>query len=362
MARQFRVFAVSLLLACLFAFPAHATWSGTDSNNLSQIRNYTYYLQAYLPTISSNVGTIQSFVSSISNNLISYLDPSRYGSFSYQNLSKLDSITSLLKSISNTLGANSTIYPDNTAIYSFDDRYFFSSSSNDTYPGFIGFSNTQYIGFLQLPSAPLFGYLPPGDYTLVFNTSGPEIIQFGFETNGQNNESGYSKLYIDDFTDYGYVSGGKIRRFRCDFTVSDPDGLSFGSCTGVLSSVSSGYASGYIFQRADAAAILNDQVGADVDSHDQQLQQGVDQMEELENTAFGNLDTSIGSLDFSGSALGQIVSGFAFIRAVFSAVYSSSPYISVLINLSCMLGVLALFLRVQPRFSRWEREHRDRTS
>lgn len=362
MARQFKVFVVSLLLACIFVFPANAEWSGTDSNNLSQIRNYTYYLQNYLPTISSNVGSIQSFVSSISNNLISYLDPSRYGSFSYQNLSKLDSITSLLKGISNTLGADSTIYPDNTALYSFDDRYFYSASSSTTYPGFVSFTNTRYITFVQLPSVPLFGYLPPGDYTLVFNTSGAEIIQFGMETVGSNNKPGYSYLYLNDFTDYGYVSGGNIRRFRCDFTVSDPDGLSFGSCTGVLSSASSGYASGYIFQRADATAILNDQVGVDVDSHDQQLQQGVDKMEDLENTAFDNLDTSIGSLDFSGSALGQVVSGFTFIRAVFSAVYSSSPYISVLINLSCMLGVLALFLRVQPRFSRWEREHRDRTS
>lgn len=105
-----------------------------------------------------------------------------------------------------------------------------------------------------------------------------------------------------------------------------------------------------------------DKVGSSVSDKTSSVNSGVNQLEGLEDQVFGSLDTSIGSIDFSGSALGQVVSGFNFIRAVFSAVYSSSPYISVLINLSCMFGVLALFLRVQPRFSRWEREHRDRSN
>lgn len=360
MARQFKVFAVSLLLACLFAFPVYADFTVNDSNTLNNIKVNVQTAVNNQVALENRLIDIHSRLVTISNNLDANFASLLTDTTNLQ--SQLASIQSQLASILSYLVPESTIYPDNNAIYSFDDRYFHSTLSSDDYPGFIGFTNTKYITFVQLPSVPLFGYLPPGDYTLVFNTSGAEILQFGMETNGAHNESGYSYLYLNDFTDYGYVSGGVVRRFRCDFTVSDPDGLSFGSCTGVLDSVQSGFASGYIFSRADATAVLNDQVGPDIDSHGQKLEQGVDQMEDLENTAFGNLDTSIGSLDFSGSALGQVVSGFTFIRAVFSAVYSSSPYISVLINLSCMLGVLALFLRVQPRFSRWEREHRDRTS
>ena len=317
MARQLRVFAVSLLLACLFALPVYADFTVNDSNTLNNIKTNIQTAVNNQVALENRLINIHSRLVAISNNL-----DANFSSL----LTDTTNLQSQLASILSYLDAQSTIYPDNTAIYCFDDRYFYTSATNDNYPGFIRYEKTQYINFINLPSAPLYGYLEPGDYTLVFNTSGAVVKQFAFGTNGQNNENGYSQLFLDDFTDFGYVSGGSIRRFRCDFTVSNPDGLSFGICYAFLSSSSSGYASGYIFKRADATAVLNDVLSPSIDSHGQQLENGVDQMEDLENTAFGSLDTSIGSLDFSGSALGQVVSGFTFIRAVFSAVYSSSPY------------------------------------
>ena len=183
MARQFRGFAVSLLLACLFAFPVNAEWSGNDSNNLSNIRIYTSYLQTYLPTISSNIGSIQSFVSSISNNLISYFDPSRYGSFSYQNLAKLDTISSKIESLLNVLGASSYKVDDRDAVYSFDSRYCLTTQESTTYPGmilgsgdYIHFNPTQYPYYVY--------FLPAGRYVLELSvTSSAPLAWFGFETN-----------------------------------------------------------------------------------------------------------------------------------------------------------------------------------
>lgn len=359
MARQLEVLAVSLLLACLFAFPARAEWSGSDSNNLSMIRNYTSNLQTYLPSISSSTGSISASINSLLNqftmidgvtsllrDIRNYLNISWSGGFASRIVGTLDSIASIL-------GASSYKVDDRNAVYAFDTRYFYTSQESASYEGMI-YSGSPAAAFNPSASGRYLAFfLEPGKYVLEANCSNNAYLSsFGFEANSSSPNTSLSGAFefIGTFDN--------ISKFRAYFTVDSY--LTFSNLA-IQANTSGYWVNAYLYLVEGSASIVSDSLKPSIDSHGQQLDQGIDQMEDLENTAFGSLDTSIGSLDFSGSALGQVVSGFTFIRAVFSAVYSSSPYISVLINLSCMLGVLALFLRVQPRFSRWEREHRDRT-
>lgn len=353
MARQFKVFAVSFLLACLFAFPAHAEFSSSDSLNLSNIRSDVSTIRTYISNLSQ-LGLIEGWLESISNNFISYFDPSRYGSFSQQNLSKLDSLSSQLDQILSVLGASSYKVDDRNAVYAFDTRYFYTSQESSTYEGMI-YSGSSAVAFNPSASGRYLAFfLEPGKYVLEANCSNNAYLSsFGFEANSSSSNTSLTGT----FESIGTFDN--ISKFRAYFTVDSY--LTFSNLA-IQANTSGYWVNAYLYLVEGSTSIVSDSLTPSIDSHGQDLEQGVNQMEDLEDTAFGSLDTSIGSLDFSGSALGQVVSGFTFIRAVFSAVYGSSPYISVLINLSCMLGVLALFLRVQPRFSRWEREHRDRTS
>lgn len=364
MARRLKVFAVSFLLACLFCFSASAEFSATDSSNLSFIRSDVSTIRTYISNLSQ-LGLIESWLESISNNFISYFDPSRYGSFSQQNLSKLDtlisrgsSVSSQLDQIISALGSDSKGFNTDDAIYCFDS-FHYDGTTNESYPGMIANNIGNLVVFNNTNGRYLNTFLPAGEYILLINLStGMGSDGVNFESNAAAEEPS-NRLQIpgSQIPFIGIYNG--IQRFRVTFTIPE-GGMFFGDFWVALSGP--GYAACYVYQIDGQEGVVADALTPSIDSHGHDLDQGVNQMEDLENTAFESLDTSIGSLDFSGSALGQVVSGFTFIRAVFSAVYGSSPYISVLINLSCMLGVLALFLRVQPRFSRWEREHRDKSS
>lgn len=352
MARRVKVFFVVLFSACLFSFSALADFGISDSSNL---------------------GLIESWCESISNNIISYFDPSRYTSFSYQALSKLDSIissfstsnsslssiSSQLQSILHLLGKSDKDFNTDNAIYCFDS-YHYNGDTDESLPGMlISSSDSNLVIFQNTASRYLSTYIPPGTYILLVNIqSNGQLEKVQFEANAPNPTGSDSvALFQSDFRFVGTF--GTSSRYQATFQLND--GLYFGDFYVQLSFLHGG-ACAYLYEVSGAESIVSSNNVPNINSHGQELNQGVSQLDSLEEQVFGSLDTSLGSIDFSGSALGQVVSGFNFIRAVFSAIYSSSPYISVLINLSCMFGVLALFLRVQPRFSRWEREHRDRSN
>lgn len=313
MVRRIKVFAVLLFASCLFSLPVRADFTNSDSLNL---------------------GLVESWCESISNNLIQYLNPYSASSFAGMNLQKLDSLlsnfSSANSSLNNILSAINALRTDEAGNYFLTEfvnntKYMtaWSTGNSGTNAGYI-FPNTSasaaYNGLQGLT-------LLPGTYRIT-------VL-------GQ---------YAWDFANTHYNAGqtSVIRTF------DEPQTLQFNF-----------YGSGYYYisivpaTGSDEAQSVSDSIGGSINSHNSDLSNNVDQLDGLEDQVFQGLDTSLGGLDFSGSALAQVVSGFTFIRAVFSAVYSSSPYISVLINLSCMLGVLALFLRVQPRFSRWERSRHD---
>lgn len=320
MVRRIRVFAVLLFASCLFCFSVRAEWSTSDGITLRDI--------------SLNTGLIETWCESISNNLIGYLDPSRATSFTYQNLQKLNSLLSNFSSanasLNNILSAINALRTDEAGNYFLTEfvnntKYMtaWSTGNSGTNAGYI-FPNTSasaaYNGLQGLT-------LLPGTYRITVLAS-----------------------YAWDFASRHYEAGttSVIRTF------DEPQVLQFNFYGAGYYYISIVQASG-----SDEAQSVSDLIGGSINSHNSDLSNNVDQLDGLEDQVFQGLDTSLGGLDFSGSALAQVVSGFTFIRAVFSAVYTSSPYISVLINLSCMLGVLALFLRVQPRFSRWGRSRHD---
>lgn len=328
MVRRIKVFAVLLFASCFFSFSAFAEFTVNDSNNLLNIRSTLSNVNQYLGTLNSNIIWAGNQTVDVKNSLVS-LRNNLDANFSSlltdtTNLqSQLTTISSLLSSLVNDKAGNYFVseFANNTQ-YMTD----WSTGNSGTNAGYI-FPNTSasaaYKGLQGLT-------LLPGTYRITVLAS-----------------------YAWDFANQHYEAGTKsvIRTF------TSPQTLKFNF-----------YGAGYYYisivpaTSSDEAQSVVSNVGSNITGSTSSVNSGVDQLEGLENQVFGSLDTSLGSIDFSGSALGQVVSGFNFIRAVFSAVYSSSPYISVLINLSCMFGVLALFLRVQPRFSRWEREHRDRSS
>lgn len=343
MARRLKVFAVSFLLACFFSLPVHAEFTTSDSIDLGYIKDAVETIEKYTQHLDYLFYPYSSSVA-----------PASLYSF----LSKLPNISSQLDQIISLLGSNSKGFNTDDAIYCFDS-FHYDGITNESYPGMIANNIGNLVVFNNTNGRYLNTFLPAGEYILLINLStGMGIDGINFESNATAEEPS-NRLHIpgSQIPFIGIYNG--IQRFRINFSIPE-GGMFFGDFWVALSGP--GYAACYVYRVDGQEGVAADLLTPSIDSHGQQLDQGIDQMEDLENTAFGSLDTSIGSLDFSGSALGQVVSGFTFIRAVFSAVYSSSPYISVLINLSCMLGVLALFLRVQPRFSRWEREHRDRTS
>lgn len=328
MVRRIKVFAVFLFASCFFCFSASAEWSISDSSTLSDISLNTGLAYGTLQSIFDQldaVDGVNAHLNDIANNLSLYYSGSTASSF-FSKFSEMNSTLDGILSAINALRADDagnyflTEFVNNTK-YMTD----WSTGNSGTNAGYI-FPNTSasaaYNGLQGLT-------LLPGTYRITV------LANYAWDFVNQHYEAGTTSV---------------IRTF------SSPQILQFNF-----------YGSGYYYisivpaTSSDEAQSVVSNIGSNISGSTSSVNSGVDQLEGLEDQVFGSLDTSLGSIDFSGSALGQVVSGFNFIRAVFSAIYSSSPYISVLINLSCMFGVLALFLRVQPRFSRWGREHRDRS-
>lgn len=375
MVRQFKVLIVFLFLACLFCSSAYADFSNTDSSNLSQIRSYVSTIQSYTSTISSNISsmrtdlsTIRSYAQNLSDiSLDVGLIESTFENFSrlftnstngwnamynlvYSLTGKSDTTNSYLQQILSALGGGLSV-DDRNVVYTFDSRFQPSDRINKDAPFLVYTPAT--IDWNCIPPV----FLDTGTYYLVrvinsYQTS-YEIRGYTAGNNLGNNIVNTGDFSVRNFT----FNGVSLYLYVSELNIDEPYYIS----RLIMSRSSPSYSAAFIVKADDSDVISSENVPL-IDSSESDLSDGITQLDQQEDEIFTNLDTSIGDLDFSGSALGQVVSGFTFIRAVFSAIYSSSPYISVLINLSCMLGVLAIFLRVQPRFSRWEREHRDRTS
>lgn len=346
MARRIKVFFIVLFASAFFSVSVNAEFSGNDSLNLSSIRSDVSTIRGYISDLS-DIAINTSYSKSIYNwmvnhvsGLASYLDDFRRdfddinssinsvnSSVSVSN-SWLSQIKSVLDQILAAFGWRGiAVYHEfqNSLEYCNSWDHGSRISNNAVVPTASG-------DFWQQPkiNADNVG-IAPGVYVVSVQTD----VRWFF--NGQSDWVNGSKTFtvkFDSISQLLFKFSSAPAWFILDIYPADSDQLG-----------------DQVF----------DKVGSSVSDKTSSVNSGVNQLEGLEDQVFGTLDTSIGSIDFSGSALGQVVSGFNFIRAVFSAVYGSSPYISVLINLSCMFGVLALFLRVQPRFSRWEREHRDRS-
>lgn len=375
MARQFKVLLVFLFLACLFCTSAYADFSINDSSNLSSIKSYVSTIQSYTSTISSNISSMRSDLSTI-RSYAQYLSDisldvglieSTFENFSrlftnstngwnamynlvYSLTGKSDTTNSYLQQILSALGGGLSV-DDRNVVYSFDSRFQPSDQINEKAP-FLVYSPSS-ISWYSIPPV----FLDTGTYYLVRVITDPqpnyEIRGYLASNNAGKNLVLNGNPIVNKFT----YNGVSLYLYVSKLDIDDPYYIT----RLIMSRSSSSYSAAFIVKSDDSDVISSENV-PQIDSTESDLSDGITQLDKQEDEIFINLDTSIGDLDFSGSALGQVVSGFTFIRAVFSAIYSSSPYISVLINLSCMLGVLAIFLRIQPRFSRWEREHRDRTS
>lgn len=341
MARRIKVFFLVLFASVIFSISVNAQFTVNDSNNLLNIRSTLSNMNQYLGTLNNNIIWAGNRTVDVKNSLVS-LRNNLDANFSSlltdtTNLqSQFTTVSSLLSEIKSGLDQILAAlgFRGIPVYHEFQNSLEYCDSWNN------GFRLAKNI---VMPNASGDAFVWPtfqGENVFL----GPGVYVVSVQTNIRWFFNGYSD----------WVDGSKSVTVKFD-------GLSQ-----ILFKISSAPAWFIVdIYPADSDQLgdqVFDKVGSSVSDKTSSVNSGVNQLEGLEDQVFGSLDTSIGSIDFSGSALGQVVSGFNFIRAVFSAVYSSSPYISVLINLSCMFGVLALFLRVQPRFSRWEREHRDRSN
>ena len=340
MARRIKVFFIVLFASAFFSISVNAEFSGNDSLNLSSIRSDVSTIRVYINYLSNlrgiegNTKAIYNWMVDHVSGLASYLDDFRRdfddinSSVSVSN-SWLSQIKSGLDQILAALGWRGI-----PVYHEFQNSLEYCNSWNN---------GSRIVNNSVIPTSsgdawqfPTFNndnvFLAPGVYVVTVQTN---VNWFFNGADGWVSNSGSVTVKITGLSQILFKFSSVPSWFVLDIYPADSDQLG-----------------DQVF----------DKVGSSVSDKTSSVNAGVNQLEGLEDQVFGSLDTSLGSIDFSGSALGQVVSGFNFIRVVFSAVYSSSPYISVLINLSCMFGVLALFLRVQPRFIRWEREHRDRSN
>lgn len=341
MARRIKVFFLVLFASAIFSVSVNAAFTVNDSNNLLNVRSTLSNINQYLGTLNSNIIWAGNQTVDVKNSLVS-LRNNLDANFSSlltdtTNLqSQLTTVSSLLSEIKS--GLNQILAAlgwRGIAVYhEFQNSLEYCNSWNNG-------SRIANNSVIPTSSGDAWQY-PILNGENVFLAPGVYVVSVSTNTNWFINGSdkwvsnaGSVTVKITGLAQILFKFSSVPSWFVLDIYPADSDQLG-----------------DQVF----------DKVGSSVSDKTSSVNSGVNQLEGLEDQVFGSLDTSLGSIDFSGSALGQVVSGFNFIRSVFSAVYSSSPYISVLINLSCMFGVLALFLRVQPRFSRWEREHRDRSN
>lgn len=347
MARRIKVFFIVLFASAFFSVSVNAEFSGNDSLNLSSIRSDVSTIRGYIRDLS-DIAINTSYSKSIYNWMVNHV----YGLASYLDDFRrdFDDINSSINSVNSSVSVSNSWL---SQIKSVLDQILGKLGVNTSLNVYHEFQNSK--NFMDAWTT--------GNYSIIGNALVP-VFSGDWITPKRNNDNVFlapGTYAVSVQTNVNWLFNGVDSWVTNNGTVY----VTFNNMAQPLFKVSA-QPSWFVVDIYPADSNQQGEMaGASVDSainnSNSNLSSGVDQIEGLEDQVFGSLDTSLGSIDFSGSALGQVVSGFNFIRAVFSAVYSSSPYISVLINLSCMFGVLALFLRVQPRFSRWEREHRDRS-
>lgn len=329
MLRKLYMFALSVLAACIMAAPCYADFSVSDSLNLM-------YCETYLSGISSYVSKI-------------LVDFDKYYSFA---VSEFTNIGSNVLSISSTLSTIETYLSklSGSSYTAFDLPFTFDSSTCYTKNPINGYiTDGIWVGFssyqpgVSTPS--LRYYLPAGHYFVAVQSL--DSVQPS-ELTWESGLEGQSYYTINNLLSSGYRDGAYFWLF--DFTLDEPrifwNLFVYYPGGGIHSCIAYVYDSN---SSSDVGASLNSSFGDSLSSGADDIQSSVDSISAKENEMFTSFDSTIESFDFTGSSLSQMAGSFSFIGAVFTSLFNVHPVVSVVLNVSMMFGVLALFLRISPR-------------
>lgn len=348
MIRRFKVLVFSLVAAFLFATPAYAEFSNSDSNNLASVKSYCSYLQSYLPTISSNTGlmrttldnilrqfTMVEGVVSLLKDIRNSLSPTYSQSFAQQ---LLDAVRALNKA---EQGESNPYLGDHTYFY-FNDTYFNrvnvpggsgSSDNTDGYYLINGSGSPLDIFFYNVASSQNYRdiavQLRPGRYYL--SLSFPTTLSFKNIYFEGVPADYYSLLFESSTNTVGYYYETYTIIVKKNIAANG-FGIRFnGSVNGVIYGSVLPYEEQDYYQ--DSINSGQDQITSDVNNAGTQQQQQEQQL-------WTNVNSYKQDISFNINTWSEAAAGLSYVTGVFMIIWNNSP--TQVIVLSLMLGIAML--------------------